>query len=82
MPTKIFGAKAVKKTAAPAAEVAAAAKPAPNRIARGSLEASPVSRDPWLSDDARRDAVNAGVGQAKPRWFAKRAHRWLRGTRG
>lgn len=74
MPTKIFGAKAKK------AEVVtekAASKPAPHRTVHGSLEASPVSRDPWLSDDARRDAVNAGVGQAKPRWFAKRAHQWL-----
>jgi len=80
MPTKLFG----TKKAAPADET----KPAARASARTTKARAPAaaaatrSGDPWLSDDARRAAVNAGANGAKPRWFAKRAHRWLGGARG
>jgi hypothetical protein len=77
MPTKLFGTP--KKAAAEETKA-----PARTRTSKASAKVqTAVSRggDPWLSDDARREAVNAGSNGAKPRWLPRRAHRWLGGSR-
>jgi len=79
MPTKLFG----TKKAAPADDTKPAARASARTKARAPAAVAAIpTGDPWLSDDARRAAVNAGANGAKPRWFAKRAHRWLGGARG